>query len=75
MHNPEDPEYCLKVAIGIIASPIPSNTLVSPISLANYDVGFINNAVPSINKGEGSSDRQRELTIKLVTQHNDSLNV
>ena len=69
MHNPEDLEYCLKVAIGIIASPIPPKHISKPISLANYDVGFINNAVRSINKGEGLSDRQRELTIKLVTKY------
>ena len=69
MHQPEDLEYCLKVAVGIIQSPIPPKFTHKPISLANYDVGFINNAVRSINKGEGLSDRQRELTIKLVTKY------
>ncbi len=69
MHKPEDLEYCLKVAIGIITSPIPPRHISKPISLANYDVGFVNNAVRSINKNEGLSDRQRELTIKLVSKY------
>lgn len=69
LYNPEDFEYCLKVAIGIIASPIPPKFVSKPISLANYDVGFVNNAVRSINKGEGLSDRQRALTIKLVSKY------
>lgn len=69
MYKPENLEYCLKVAIGVIASPVPPRHHHKPISLANYDVGFINNAVRSINKNEGLSDRQRELTIKLVGKY------
>lgn len=69
MHQPEDLEYCLKVAVGIIQSPIPPKFTHKPISLANYDVGFINNAVRSINKGDGLSDKQRELTVKLVSKY------
>ncbi len=69
MYKPENLEYCLKVAIGVIASPIPPRHHHKPISLANYDVGFINNAVRSINRNEGLSDKQRELTIKLVNKY------
>ena len=69
MYKPENLEYCLKVAIGVIASPVPPRHHHKPISLANYDVGFINNAVRSINRNEGLSDRQRELTIKLVGKY------
>jgi hypothetical protein len=69
MHNPSDIEYCLKVAIGMIASPVPPRFKNKPISLANYDVSFVNNAVKSINAGEGLSDRQRELSIKLVGKY------
>jgi len=68
-YKPTDLEYCLKVAIGVIASPVPPKFIHKPISLANYDVGFVNNAVRSINKGEGLSDRQRALTIKLVSKY------
>ena len=68
-YKPTDLEYCLKIAIGVIASPVPPKFIHKPISLANYDVGFVNNAVRSINKGEGLSDRQRALTIKLVSKY------
>ena len=69
MYKPENLEYCLQIAIGVVASPIPPRHHHKPISLANYDVGFINNAVRSINKSEGLSDKQRELTIKLVKKY------
>lgn len=69
MHKPVDIEYCLKVAVGLIASPIPPRIKHKPISLANYDVSFVNNAVRSINAGDGMSDRQRELSIKLVSKY------
>jgi hypothetical protein len=69
MHKPVDIEYCLKVAVGLIASPIPPRFKNKPISLANYDVSFINNAVRSINAGDGLSDRQRELSVKLVSKY------
>lgn len=69
MHSPTDIEYCLKIAIGIIASPIAPRFKNKPISLANYDVSFVNNAVKSISSGDGLSDRQRELSIKLVSKY------
>jgi roadblock/LC7 domain-containing protein len=69
LYKPENIEYCLKIATGIITSPIPPRHISKPISLANYDVGFVNNAVRSINKGEGLSDRQRELSVKLVKKY------
>jgi len=69
MLQPDDIEYCLKVAVGLISSPIAPKFKNKPISLANYDVSFINNAVRSINNGDGLSDRQRELSIKLVNKY------
>ena len=69
MNQPDDIEYCLKVAVGLISSPIPPKFKNKPISLANYDVSFVNNAVRSINSGDGLSDRQRELSAKLVKKY------
>ena len=69
MLQPDDIEYCLKVAVGLISSPIPPKFKNKPISLANYDVSFVNNAVRSINNGDGLSDRQRELSVKLVKKY------
>ena len=69
MNQPDDIEYCLKVAVGLISSPIPPKFKNKPISLANYDVSFVNNAVRSINSGDGLSDRQRELSTKLVKKY------
>ena len=69
MNQPDDIEYCLKIAVGLIASPIPPRFKNKPISLANYDVSFVNNAVRSINNGDGLSDRQRELSTKLVKKY------
>ena len=69
MLKPSDIEQCLKIAIGIVASPVPPRFRNKPISLANYDVSFVNNAVKSINSGEGLSDRQRELSVKLVGKY------
>ena len=69
MLQPDDIEYCLKLAVGLITSPIAPKFKNKPISLANYDVSFVNNAVRSINNGDGLSDRQRELSIKLVKKY------
>ena len=69
MLKPSDIEQCLKIAIGIISSPIAPRFRNKPISLANYDVSFVNNAVKSISSGDGLSDRQRELSVKLVSKY------
>jgi len=69
MLQPTDIEHCMKIAIGLISTPIAPRFKNKPISLANYDVSFVNNIVRSINANEGLSDRQRELSIKLVAKY------
>src|SRR6056300_1445440 len=69
MIQPTDIEHCMKIAIGLASTPIAPRFKYKPISLANYDVSFVNNVVRSINSGDGLSDRQRELSIKLVGKY------
>ena len=69
MIEPENIEDCMKFAIGLIPTPIPPRFKNKPISLANYDVSFVNNVVRSINSGDGLSDKQRDLSVKLVTKY------
>ena len=69
MLQPLDIEDCMKFAIGLIPTPIPPRFKNKPISLANYDVSFVNNVVRSINSGDGLSDKQRELSIKLIAKY------
>ena len=69
MLQPLDIEDCMKFAIGLIPTPIPPRFKNKPISLANYDVSFVNNVVRSINSGDGLSDKQRDLSVKLVAKY------
>ena len=69
MLQPSDIEDCMKFAIGLIPTPIPPRFKNKPISLANYDVSFVNNVVRSINSGDGLSDKQRDLSVKLVAKY------
>lgn len=69
MLKPTDIEQCLKIAIGLVPTPIAPRFKNKPISLANYDVSFVNNVVRSINDGSGLSDKQRELSTKLVAKY------
>lgn len=69
MLKPNDIEQCLKIAIGLVPTPVAPRFKNKPISLANYDVSFVNNVVRSINDGSGLSDKQRELSTKLVAKY------
>ena len=69
MLEPMDIEDCMRFAIGLLSTPIPPRFKNKPIRLANYDVSFVNNVVRSINSGDGLSDKQRELSIKLIAKY------
>ena len=64
---PENIEYCIQVMNGTVTPPV--TRYQSSIKLARYDISFVQNATFFINNGQGLTELQRNLAVKLTNKY------
>jgi len=64
---PENIEYCIQIMNGTVTPPVTKYQ--SSIKLARYDISFVQNATFFINNGQGLTELQRNLAIKLTNKY------
>ena len=64
---PETIEYCLEIMDGSKRPPV--DKWQSSVKLARYDVSFVHNAIYFINNGQGLTELQRKLALKLTEKY------